>query len=109
LYRHLCAERKKRVKRRDGQVVEAWVAHDSQNHLRDCLAYATAAAGLAGVLEMRPRVKVAEPSADPVETVQTSTAPAAPPAPVKPSTALQRLAAARNAGTLGTARGFRAS
>jgi len=106
LYRHLCAERKKRVKRRDGQVVEAWVAHDSQNHLRDCLAYATAAAGLAGVLEMRPRVKVAEPMEDhpdPVGVSQPATAPTpAPPRPKAPS-ALQRLLASRNAGNLGRA------
>jgi phage terminase large subunit GpA-like protein len=55
LLRHLCAERKKPVKRRDGKVVSAWVAHDSQNHLRDCLVYSQVAAGVAKVHDLAPR------------------------------------------------------
>lgn len=102
LYRHLCAERKKQVKRRDGQIVYAWVAHDSQNHLRDCLAYATAAAGHAGIGDMGPRRKGAKPAAEPVESVPVedasmATAPKAP-AVAAPASLIARMAKARQVG-----------
>lgn len=58
LYRHLCAERKKTVKRKDGKVVSAWVAHDSQNHLRDCLVYSQVAAGISKVHDLSGRRRV---------------------------------------------------
>lgn len=96
LYRHLCAERKKRVKRANGSVVEAWVAHDSQNHLRDCLVYATAAAGHAKRLDMVPRRREAVE----VEAfVDDQTDGPAPERPAKPAggrtSVLARIAAAR--------------
>lgn len=96
LYRHLCAERKKRVRRANGSVVEAWVAHDSQNHLRDCLVYATAAAGHAKRLDMVPRRREAV-EVDVVVDDQTDGP--APERPAKPAggrtSVLARIAAAR--------------
>jgi phage terminase large subunit GpA-like protein len=109
LYRHLTAERKVAVKGRNGQISYIWKPVHNDNHLRDCLVYSRAAAGIRKADKLTPRKALAYAPPDPVDPVQTATAPTAPPAPMKPSTALQRLAAARNAGTLGTARGFRAS
>lgn len=63
LYRHLCAERKRAKKMQSGQVMNVWVAHDSQNHLRDCLVYATAAAGIARLLDMQER-RTTKPKAE---------------------------------------------
>jgi len=97
LLRHLTAERKKQVKSRDGTLRYQWVAHDSNNHLRDCLVYATAAAGHAKCLDLQARKTAPAPAVAPV-AVDAVAPPAAPPAPAPPRLSpLARMAAARSA------------
>lgn len=91
LYRHLLAERKVQVKGRNGQVSYIWRAHDTQNHLRDCLVYSTAAAGHAKLLQLQP-VKVAPRPVDPTTPDPT---------PAKKESALARMLRARGQGTNG--------
>ena len=97
LLRHLTAERKKQVKSRDGTLRYQWVAHDVNNHLRDCLVYATAAAGHAKCLDLQARKAAAPPPAP----VSVPDAPAAPAPVATPPAArlspLARMAAARGA------------
>lgn len=76
LYRHLCAERKRAKKMPNGTVQNVWVAHDSQNHLRDCLVYATAAAGHANRLDMQER-RAPKPTAQQTPEAQNSQEPPA--------------------------------
>lgn len=104
LYRHLCAEKKKTVQRKDGRAVVAWVAHDSQNHLRDCLVLSQVAAGLAKVHDLPPRrrgISPVEADPEPVEATDEVTATeqaAAQARPAKrPGMALSALLAARGA------------
>jgi len=97
LLRHLTAERKKQVKSRDGTLRYQWVAHDSNNHLRDCLVYATAAAGHAKCLDLQARKTAPAPAVAPV-AVDAVAPPAATPAPAPPRLSpLARMAAARSA------------
>lgn len=97
LYRHLTAERKVKVRNRNGTISHAWKAHSHENHLRDCLVYSTAAAGHAKLLDMA-RKKPA-----PVESASIqSEQPAQIVAPVRKESALARLVKARNASNLST-------
>ena len=97
LLRHLVAERKRQIKSRDGTLRYQWVAHDANNHLRDCLVYATAAAGHAKCLDLQARKTAPAPVA--VLAVADTVAPAAaPPVPSPPRLSpLARMAAARSA------------
>jgi phage terminase large subunit GpA-like protein len=54
LYRHLTAERKVAVKGRNGQMSYIWKPVHSDNHLRDCLVYSRAAAGIKKADKMQP-------------------------------------------------------
>ena len=94
LYRHLTAERKKAVKGRNGQTTYVWVAHSHENHLRDCMVYARAAAGLGGCLELRP---LKAPPKEPENAAPTESAPVAAPKP-KPS-GMAAMLRARSAGS----------
>lgn len=95
LYRHLTAERKKMVKSKTGTVRYQWVAHDPNNHLRDCLVYATAAAGHAKCLDLPP-ARVAPVAHDPEPGEAPQATREAPPKPAAaPLSPLARLAALR--------------
>ena len=99
LLRHLVAERKKQVKSRDGTLRYQWVAHDPNNHLRDCLVYATAAAGHAKCLDLAPPRKTQAPAL-PQAAATPAPQPVPPhPAPKPPASVLSRIAAARGGGS----------
>lgn len=105
LLRHLTAERKVAQKSRNGQIAHIWKPVHADNHLRDCLVYSRAIAGIRRADRMAPTRR----SVEPVESAPVVVAPApvvaAPaPAPAKrpPATgALARLAASRSATALG--------
>jgi len=97
LHRHLSAERKKAVKGRNGTLSYVWVAHSHENHLRDCMVYARAAAGLGACLDLRP-LKAA-PAAPPPEQKTEQKSQTAAPAPAKKPNGLAALLAARGAGS----------
>lgn len=97
LFRHLTAERKVAVKGRNGQISYVWKAHDRDNHLRDCMVYSHAAAGMVRLLEMRPH-RSAPMLAEPVEKPADGQEPApVAPAPTRQLSGMARLLAARKA------------
>lgn len=98
LYRHLLAERKVAVRTRNGTMSYVWKAHSSENHLRDCMVYARAAAGVSRLLDLRTMKTI--PQIAPVTESEPGTQAVTAPAPKK-LTGLAALVAARNAGTMG--------
>jgi len=96
LYRHLLAERKVAVRTRNGTMSYVWKAHSSENHLRDCMVYARAAAGISRLLDLR----ASKPVASAPEHVAGET-PRPAEAPRPKLSGLAALAAARKAGAMG--------
>ena len=97
LFRHLTAERKVAVKGRNNQITYVWKAHSHENHLRDCMVYSHAAAGMVRLLELRairPVVAAPEP-VEPAQEIAKATAPVA--TPGRPLSGMARLVAARKA------------
>ena len=98
LYRHLLSERKVLVKGRNGKTSYIWKAHSHENHLRDCMVYATAAAGHANLLDLKPRKQA---PVEPIpQTDEQEHAQPAKTAPKRPESALSRLLKARQAGSI---------
>ena len=98
LYRHLLAERKVAVRTRNGTMSYVWKAHSSENHLRDCMVYARAAAGVSRLLDLRAMKML--PQITPVTESESGSQVVAAPPPKK-LTGLAALVAARNAGSMG--------
>jgi len=97
LFRHLTAERKVAVKGRNGQVTYVWKAHSHENHLRDCMVYSHAAAGMVRLLELRALRPVAA-APEPVDPPQEGAkAPEPVATPGRPLSGMARLVAARKA------------
>lgn len=100
LLRHLLAERKVAVRSRNGTMSYVWKAHSHENHLRDCMVYSQAAAGMARVMDLRELPKLPTVAVNVQETRAEPEKPSAEPptAPAKPLSPFARLAAARRAG-----------